>query len=90
MPKKRHFVEYNKNYFLKRNLNDPKRLKSFLYEKKISCMLWNIDNNIPGEFITFIHYCRNLDYDETPNYAYLCNLLKNLFALKKFSVESLV
>lgn len=70
--------------------NQTESVERKIYEKKISGMLWNIDNNIPGEFITFIHYCRNLDYDETPNYTYLCNLLKNLFALKKFSVESLV
>ena len=35
MSKKKYFVDYNKNYFLKRNLNDPKRIKSFSYEKNI-------------------------------------------------------
>jgi len=62
MPKKRHFVEYNKNYFLKRNLNDPKRLKSFLYEKKI--LEEFIDFNLKvcdigcstGEFLEFLKW----------------------------------
>lgn len=70
--------------------NQEESIERKIYEKKNSCMLWSIDKDIPGEFITFIYYCRNLEYDETPNYSYLCNLLKNLFSMKKFSVESLV
>ena len=61
-----------------------------IYEIKKSCMLWNIDKDISGEFIIFILYCRNLEYDEMPNYSYLCTLLKNLFSMKKFSVENLL
>ena len=35
-------------------------------------------NAIIGEFILFIHYCRNLSFSAEPNYAYLRNLLTNL------------
>ena len=49
----------------------------------------DIDNNIdiPGEFITFIQYCRSLTYDQMPDYNYLSSLLTNLFKMKQFSIE---
>ena len=34
--------------------------------------------DLPGEFITFLLYCRNLKFDDTPNYNYLKCLFKNL------------
>tara|TARA_Y100000768_G_scaffold125749_3_gene93227 strand:+ start:2124 stop:2978 length:855 start_codon:yes stop_codon:yes gene_type:complete len=43
--------------------------------------LWELFQDIPGEFITFIIYCRKLKYDEMPNYKYLCGLLSNLYKL---------
>ena len=45
-----------------------------LHEPLIS----NYLSNLPGEFITFIRYCRNLKFNEEPNYLYLAGLLKNL------------
>lgn len=72
------------------NSNQKDSVERKIYEIKKSCMLWNIDKVIPSEFITFILYCRNLEYDETPDYTYLSNLLKNLFSMKKFSIENLL
>lgn len=43
--------------------------------------LWELFHDVPGEFITFILYCRKLKYDEKPNYNYLCNLLANLYKM---------
>ena len=34
-----------------------------------------------GEFILFIHYCRNVQFDHAPNYDYLRNILTNLHKL---------
>lgn len=57
-----------------------------IYEIKNSCCLWNIDKDIPGELITYIQYCRNLQYADTPNYSYLCQLLTNLFSMKQYTI----
>ena len=69
--------------------NQEESIERKIFEIKNSCCLWKISDNIPGEFITIIYYCRNLEYEETPDYSYLYNLLKNLFSMKKFSVEDL-
>ena len=73
--------------------NQEESVERKIYEIKNSCMLWNIrvdndnDIDIPGEFITFIQYCRSLKYDQMPDYNYLSSLLTNLFKMKRFSIE---
>jgi serine/threonine protein kinase len=42
---------------------------------------------IPFEFIVYIDYCRNLNYDERPDYSYLKCLLMNLLKMKKFNTD---
>jgi len=56
-----------------------------IYDKKSSFSLWDL-NDIPGEIITFICYCRGLRYEEDPDYTYLRELLRNLFKMKKYKV----
>lgn len=68
------------------NQDLEKSVERKIYEIKNSFQLWNID--IPGEFITFIHYCRSLKYDEEPNYQYLSSLLTNLFAMKEYTIDA--
>ena len=46
--------------------------------------LWETMPDLPGEFILFMDYCRNLDFYSDPNYNYLRNLLFNLHKLCKF------
>lgn len=36
----------------------------------------NKEHNIPSYMIQFFDYCRNLSFEETPDYSYLYNLLK--------------
>jgi serine/threonine protein kinase len=36
-------------------------------------------DNVPKELITYFLYCRNLKFDETPNYNYLKEILMNLY-----------
>lgn len=67
--------------------NQKESVERKIYEIKNSCMLWNINKDIPGEFITFIQYCRNLEYDQVPDYSYLSSLLTNLFKMKRFSTD---
>ena len=50
-------------------------------ENKRKTCFWTVYQNIPGEFVTFILYCRKLSYDAEPNYEYLSCLLKNLHRL---------
>ena len=56
-------------------------------EVKSSNQLWEIFSDVPGEFITYLQYCRKLEFDSDPNYVYLTNLLKNLHRLTEPSVE---
>lgn len=43
--------------------------------------------NVPYEFILYLQYCRNLHYDEDPNYRYLKNIFINLFKLHGFEYD---
>jgi hypothetical protein len=37
--------------------------------------------------MAYIDYCRNLKYEEKPDYSYLKSLLLNLFKMKKFNID---
>jgi len=50
--------------------------------------LWQMFNEIPGELIVFIKYCRNLDFDQDPDYNYLKVLLMNLYKLHGFPIDN--
>jgi hypothetical protein len=36
----------------------------------------NKEQNIPSYMIQFFDYCRNLSFEENPDYSYLYNLLQ--------------
>lgn len=36
-------------------------------------------DHIPGEFITFLNYCRSLRFEDAPDYSYLRQLLRDIF-----------
>ena len=56
-------------------------------EKKNKIKLWDKYNSqVPGEIFIIIHYCRNLKYDEVPDYDYLKKILNNLYEHKGFNV----
>jgi hypothetical protein len=42
---------------------------------------WAYANNMAGEIIFFIQYCRSLPFTAKPNYEYLRNLLTNLSSI---------
>lgn len=48
-------------------------------EKKISTTIDSLCKGLPLEFSTFLTYCRNLKFEEKPDYPYLRNLLRDLF-----------
>ena len=44
--------------------------------------------NFPPQFTTYLKYCRNLAFEETPNYAYLRSLFREVFNAKGFDSEN--
>lgn len=50
-----------------------------IMEKKLTTTLETLCKGSPVEFVTYISYCRNLKFDEKPDYNYLKNLFKDLF-----------
>lgn len=58
-------------------------LKSLVAERKREPGIWSDLADCPGEFLTFIRYCRKLKFEEEPNYTYLCGLLSNLKLIAK-------
>lgn len=48
-------------------------------EKKLSTSIDVLCKGFPAEFGTYLAYCRNLRFDEKPDYAYLRKILKDLF-----------
>jgi len=51
-----------------------------IMEKKLSTSIDTLCKGLPNEFAQFLTYCRNLKFDEKPDYAYLKKLLTDLFA----------
>ena len=45
-------------------------------------------DDVPGELIIFIKYCRNLSFTQDPDYNYLKVLLMNLYKLHGFPVDN--
>lgn len=70
------------------NENAEEPIERKIYNIKKNTNLWVRYQCIPGEFITFIQYCRSLGYSDTPNYTYLEQLLTNLFKMNRFSIEN--
>lgn len=44
-------------------------------------------NSILAEFGTYLNYCRSLRFEEKPDYAYLRQLVRNLFHRQGFSYD---
>lgn len=56
-------------------------------EKKISTTLEDLCRGYPAEFIAYLTYCRELRFDEDPDYVYLRSLLRVLFHRQGFSYD---
>lgn len=52
-----------------------KQRKERILEIKMSTSVAELCKGLPHEFQNFINYCRQLNFDETPSYAYLRRLL---------------
>lgn len=56
-------------------------------EKKISTTLEELCRGFPAEFIAYLVYCRELRFDEDPDYVYLRSLFRVLFHRQGFSYD---
>ena len=50
-----------------------------IMEKKLSPPVESICKGFPIEFVHYLTYCKNLKYDEKPDYAYLKKMFKDLY-----------
>lgn len=48
-------------------------------EKKLSTPVGELCDGLPGQFITYLMYCRNLPFEKAPDYHYLRTLFRMLF-----------
>lgn len=55
-----------------------------IMEKKLSTSIDSLTKGFPTEFGTYLSYCRNLRFDEKPDYNYLRKLFKDLFKRSGF------
>jgi len=56
-------------------------------DKKLSTPVEELCKGTPAEFSTYINYCRSLRFEEKPDYAYLRQLIRNLFHRQGFSYD---
>jgi hypothetical protein len=46
---------------------------------KIKTSIEELCTGLPEEFIQYMNYCRNLKFEDRPDYSYLRKLFKDLF-----------
>jgi len=56
-------------------------------EKKLSTPIDYLCKGLPIEFVTYLTYCRNLRFEDKPDYVYLRNLLKDLFIKSGYELD---
>jgi len=58
-----------------------------ILEKKIMLSTDELCRGLPEEFATFLDYTRSLRFEESPNYAYLRRLFRDLFEREQFQYD---
>mmetsp|Transcript_7939 Transcript_7939/g.25247 ORF Transcript_7939/g.25247 Transcript_7939/m.25247 type:complete len:337 (+) Transcript_7939:78-1088(+) len=87
-------VGYVMMYFLRGNLPwhglkdySKRGLYQRIMDKKMSTPTEILCKRFPTEFATYFKYCRDLGFEETPDYAYARQLLKDLFIREGYSYD---
>jgi len=58
-----------------------------IMEKKLGTPIEILCKGFPNEFVTYLSYCRNLKFEEKPDYNHLKNLFKDLFMKSGFEFD---
>ena len=58
-----------------------------IMEKKLSTSVESLCKGLPTEFITYLTYCKNMKFDEKPDYLFLKNLFKDLHTRSRFEYD---
>jgi len=81
-------------YFLRGSLpwqnmraNNKKEKYDKIMEKKLGTPIEILCKGFPNEFVTYLSYCRNLKFEDKPDYNYLKNLFKDLFTKSGFELD---
>lgn len=87
-------VGYVLLYFLRGSLpwqnlkaNNKKDKYERIMEKKLATPLDTLCKGFPQEFVTYLTYCRNLRFEDKPDYAYLKGLFKDLFVRSGYEYD---
>ena len=56
-------------------------------DKKMAISLEVLCGDLPQEFAIFLNYCRNLKFDEKPDYGYLKKIFKELFVRSGYEYD---
>jgi len=67
--------------------NSKTELYDIIMEKKMRTPVEILCGDLPSEFAAYIHYCRDLNFDEKPDYNGLRQLFRNVFIRKGFSED---
>ena len=83
-------------YFLRGTLpwqglpaNTKKEKYDKIKDKKVNTSVEQLCKGFPEEFCKYLSYCRNLKFDEKPDYQYLRGLFKGLFEQKGYELDYL-
>ncbi|KAJ3437561.1 casein kinase i-like protein [Anaeramoeba flamelloides] len=84
-------IGYMLVYFLKGKLpwqgfkaSNNKERNEKICDKKVITPLRVLCDGLPTEFIHYLDYCKNLSFDDTPNYSLLRSKFRNLFIKKGY------
>jgi len=70
------------------NAHDKKEKYAKIMEKKMSTPPEELCRHFPAEFAVYLNYCRNLRFEDRPDYTYLRQLLKTLFFRQGYQDDS--
>ncbi|XP_078428144.1 casein kinase 1-like protein 12 [Wolffia australiana] len=81
-------------YFLRGSLpwqglkaGNKKQKYEKICEKKVNTSIEALCRGYPPEFASYFHYCRNLAFEEKPDYMYLKRLFRDLFIREGFQFD---
>jgi len=67
--------------------NHDKDMDELIMEKKFNIPVETLCKGLPPEFETFLNYCRNLRFEDEPDYDYLRGLFSNLFKNSGYKLD---